>query len=99
LILSREETAEVPGLACTVEDPDMTIAVASRERLELAADAQVMSQAVDVDMAETIGGEEPDRLSRNPRFAHSRSEVVSVIRTTVRIVFEQEFDHTTFGNC
>src|SRR5262249_49756669 len=39
-----------------VEDPDMTIAVASRERLELAADAQVMSQAVD--MAETIRAED-----------------------------------------
>jgi hypothetical protein len=52
LILSPAEAAEAPGLACTVEDPDMTIAVASRERLELAAEAQVMSQAVD--MAETI---------------------------------------------
>ena len=52
LVLPREEAGEVPGLACTVDNPDMTTAVASRERLELAGEAKVLSLAVD--MAETI---------------------------------------------
>src|SRR4029434_8780499 len=53
LHLSRDDAAAKPGLACTVADnPDLTIAVASRDRLELAADAQCLSLAVD--MAETL---------------------------------------------
>jgi hypothetical protein len=53
LHLLRDNAAAKPGLACTVADnPDLTIATASRDRLELAADAQCLSLAVD--MAETF---------------------------------------------
>jgi len=53
LHLLREDAAAKPGLASTVADnPDLTIAVASRDRLELAADAQCLSLAVDI--AETL---------------------------------------------
>ena len=56
LVLLGAEAGEVPGIACTVEDPDLTIAIASRERLELAGEARSLNLAVD--MAETINAKD-----------------------------------------
>src|SRR5215472_4163390 len=52
LELSREEAGKKPGLACTVENPNLVTAEASRDRLELAGDAGCMTLAADA--AETI---------------------------------------------
>jgi len=48
LQLSRDEAFDLPGLACTVEAPDMTTAEASRDRLQLTADARCLALAVDL---------------------------------------------------
>src|SRR5262249_55263023 len=45
LHLSHDDAAAKPGLACTVENPDMVTVEASRERLELTADARYLSLA------------------------------------------------------
>ncbi len=55
LFLSPEDSGNMPGLAATVEDPDWVTAEASRDRLELAADAQCLAMAADA--AETIRAE------------------------------------------
>ena len=55
LFLSPEDSGNLPGLAATVEDPDWVTAEASRDRLELAADAQCLAMAADA--AETIRAE------------------------------------------
>ncbi len=52
LHLSRADACEKPGLACTVEEPDLVTVEASRDRLELAADVQCLALATDT--ADTI---------------------------------------------
>lgn len=55
LFLSPEDAAEKPGLALTVEDPDGVTVDASRDRLDLTADAHCLALAADA--AETIRAE------------------------------------------
>ena len=52
LFLSPEGAAEKPGLALTVEDPDAVTVDASRDRLDLTAEAHCLALAADA--AETI---------------------------------------------
>jgi hypothetical protein len=52
LMLARKDAGRLPGIACTVEDPDRTTVEASLERLEMAGDAGCLALAADA--AETI---------------------------------------------
>ena len=71
LHLSRVDASEKPGLACTVADPDLVTVEASRDRLELAADAGALALAVDT--ADTIraGNSIEKMLSHQLAAAHT----------------------------
>lgn len=73
LQLSAAEARVKPGLACTVEDPDLVNVEASRDRLELTADANCLALAADA--AETIraGNSLEKMLAHQMAAAHSAS--------------------------